>query len=140
MWISGLNSWSRVGYSIGTPALNNCFNISNSGAITIDHRLITPLLYSTKIKASNATVITLEDDVLIIGNLVVNGSSKYKPYWIAGKVNTNGSIRATKGRYAFTRSRASVGLYTIRHNGSTPFSDNNYRVVKLSLLMLPLAL
>ena len=76
-------------------------------------------------------MITLEDDVLITGNLVVNGSSNYKPYWIAGKVNTNGSILATKGRYAFTCSRAGVGLYTITPNGSTPFSDTN-SIVNLS--------
>ena len=99
--------------------------------IKIDYRLITPLLYATKIKASNATVITLEDDVLITGNLVLDGSFKYKPYWIAGQVNTNGSILATKGRYAFTCSRAGVGLYTITPNGSTPFSDTN-SIVNLS--------
>ena len=100
--------------------------------MTVDYKVITPLLYATKIKASKATVITLEDDVLITGNLVVNGSSNYKPYWIAGKVNTNGFILATQGRYTyiyiyiFTSSRTSTGLYIVTPNGSTPFSDTNY--------------
>ena len=37
---------------------------------TDNHRLITPLLYATKLEASNATVITLEDDVKNTGDLV----------------------------------------------------------------------
>ena len=87
MWISGLNCCSRTGYTIGTPALNGCFNISNTGAITVDYRLITPLLYATTIRASNATVITLQDDVAITGNLNVGGLlSRYQVAPVATSV------------------------------------------------------
>ena len=131
MWVSGVNSWNYGGYSIGTPVLGMCFNISNTGATTVDYRLITPLLYAITIKASNATVITLQDDVNITGNLVVDGTitaSNSKPFWVAGKVNgANLTTLSTMGRYGFTVSRAATfaaGVYYIDFN--TDYSNANY--------------
>ena len=46
-----------------------------------------------RIKASTLEYITIDDHVTITGNLIVNGSSKYKPLWVAGKVD--GSILNT---------------------------------------------
>ena len=79
-------------------------------------------------RASNATVITLQDDVTITGNLVVNGSSNYKPYWLAGKVNSSGVLQVSKGRSSFTSSRVSAGLYTITPPTTNPFDGTNYVV------------
>ena len=108
-----------AGYSIGTPVLNNCFNISNSGAITVDYRLITPLLYATKIKASNATAITLEDDVLISTNLNISWNitaSNSNPFYIAGRVAANGTALNSKGQIGFSSTRTAAGNYVITPN------------------------
>ena len=93
MWVSGVNAWSYTGYSVGTNGLGMCFNISNTGATTVDYRLITPLLYTTTLRASNATVITLEDDATITGSF--NSS---KP-WSATTGNI--TLSDTTGNYIY---------------------------------------
>ena len=107
-----------VNYKLASPILQsdiirgylaNQITIDDNVIIIDNHRLITPLLYATKIKASNATVITIEDDVNVTGNLVLYGSLKYIPCWVAGKVDgTNLNSLSTNGRYGFTVTRSSV--------------------------------
>ena len=73
--------------------------------------------------------ITVADNVISTGNLVVNGSSKYKPFWVAGKVDgTNLNTLSTNGRYGFTVTRDSgyaTGVYHI-NVGSKPCKDAHY--------------
>ena len=84
MWV---NCWNRVGYTLGTPVLDSCLTIYDAGTITADYRTMTPLLHAIRMRGNGATHITLDDNVITNGNIVVNGSSKYKPCWIAGKVD-----------------------------------------------------
>ena len=79
MWVCGVNCWGRAGYTHGTPVLNSCLNISDSGAATADVKLRTPLILIDIIRGNGADQVTIGDDVIITGNLVLNGSFEYKP-------------------------------------------------------------
>ena len=131
MWLMGQNYWFNGGYSVGTPGLGMCLNISTIGSVIAPFKIITPLIYSNTMRANGANQITLEDNVTISGNLVVNGSSNYKPYWVAGKVSTAGAQLVSKGRYSFTSARVSAGLYTITPSSTNPFDGTTY-IVNLS--------
>ena len=86
MWAGGVNCWSRTGYSIGTPILDSCVNISDTGTITADYKVRTPLLMTDTIRGNGANQITIDDNVMITGNLVWNVSLNYKPVWVAGNL------------------------------------------------------
>ena len=65
-----------------------------------------PLVHDDKIQGNGAAQVIIDDDVIIYGNLLVNGSSNYKPSWVAGKIDgTTLNILATSGRYGFTVTR-----------------------------------
>ena len=98
MWVSGVNIWNRVGSNIGTPVLNSCLNISDSGAATADVKLRTPLIQTDIIRGNGADQVTIDADVIITGNLVLNRSFEYKPLWLAGTVYGNGVIQSSTGR------------------------------------------
>ena len=70
-----------------------------------------------KIQGNGAAQVIIDDNVIMTGNLVVNGSSKYKPFWVAGKVDgTTSNTLSTNSRYGFTGSRHSgyaAGVYYI---------------------------
>ena len=130
MWACGANVCTRVGFTIGTPILNSCLNIYDAGTITADYRIMTPLLYYNTMIGNGDTQITIADHVVITGNLVVNGSSKYKPCWVAGKVDgTNLTTLSANGKYVFSVTRpseyAAAGVYYI-HVGSNPYKDAHY--------------
>ena len=131
MWVCGVNCWGRAGYTHGTPVLNSCLNISDAGAITADYKLMTPLLYDNTMTGNGDTQVTLEDNVISTGNLVVHGSSNNKPFWVAGKVDgTSVTTLSTNGRYGSTVSRASgyaAGVYYI-NVGSNPYNDAHYMI------------
>ena len=71
----------------GTPVLNNCLTINNMGNVNIPYDTKPPEVIVDRIKASTLEYITIDDNVTSTGNLVVNGSSNYKPCWVAGKVD-----------------------------------------------------
>ena len=131
MWVSRVNSWSRVGYNIGTPILSSCFNISDAGTITADYKIRTPTFQVDTILGNGANQITIDDDVIMTGNLVLTWSFKYKPFWVAGKVyGTNLNTASSKSRFGFNVSRPNgylVGVYSITF-GSNPHADANYVV------------
>ena len=104
-------------------------NISNTGVITADYRIVTPLLYATTIRASNATVVTIQDDARMTCNLIVNGTitaSNSNPFYTAGKVSTAGVILTSKGRGTFTASRSSTGVFVI--TPTIAFGNTNYLI------------
>ena len=96
MWLMGQNSWFNGGYSIETPVLGMCFNISVTGVVTAHYKLLTPISQVDTIRGNGATQVTIDDDVIITGNLVLTGGLNYKPFWLAGKVNGNGVIQSSK--------------------------------------------
>ena len=67
MWLMCQNGWYNGGYSIGTPGLGMCLNISAIGSVKGPYTIITPLMYTNKIIANGATEITLEDNVKMTG-------------------------------------------------------------------------
>ena len=93
MWVSGVNRWSRVGFNIGTTVLGSCLNISNAGTISATYKIITPLLNSDILRANGATQITLDDNVIITGNLTIGRIYKYQNTHTASQ--TAGATRLT---------------------------------------------
>ena len=59
MWASGVNSWNRVGYTIGTPVLKSCLNIYGIWAVTADYKLGTPLIQTDTIRGNGADQIII---------------------------------------------------------------------------------
>ena len=57
-WICGANGYSKNAYSIGTPELNNCLTINNTGNVVIPYGILTTevKLYAIKVIATNGTV------------------------------------------------------------------------------------
>ena len=108
MWVAGGNCWGRKenSFSIGTIGKGACLNIASDGTVLIQYNLT------------------------VSGNLVVAGAIT-SPFWLAGKVNSNGLIQANKGRYIFTCTRVSTGLYTITPPVANP-SEQTYYIVKIT--------
>jgi hypothetical protein len=84
---------------------------------------------TNNIYSNGASQVTVNDNLVVTGNLTVNGSLiNYKPFWAAGRVNgTNLSILKSNGRYGFTVTRAPdfpTGVYKITFNTAAP--DANY--------------
>ncbi len=79
-------------------------------------------------RASTANEITVNDNLTITGDLVVNGTNNINPFWVAGKVN--GATLATNvssGRSSFSVSRATgqpTGVYKI--SWTTPLPSAHY--------------
>ena len=117
IWTTGINTYSNNGYSIGTNVSNSCFNIQPNGVCTANYRLVTPTLYATTIMASNATVVTLDDDVEITKNLKIS-----KP-WSA----TSGNINLTD----------STGNYIFWNNSGLGGPTFNTRSVGTKLVLYP---
>ena len=74
MWVGGLNCWGLAGDSIGTVVIGNCLNISNVGTVKAPYKMKTPLIYTDKIIGNGATQVTIDDDVIITGNLHITGT------------------------------------------------------------------
>ena len=69
---------AAIGYYTRSGS-RSCFNISDTGTITADYKVRTPLLMTDTIRGNGANQITIDDNVMITGNLVWNGSLNYKP-------------------------------------------------------------
>ena len=67
-WVCGVNCWDREGYSIGTPVLNNGFNIDLNGNVDLPYGLITSAITVDSIRALNLEYLTIDDHVITIGN------------------------------------------------------------------------
>jgi hypothetical protein len=84
---------------------------------------------TNNIQANGASQVTVNDNLVVTGNLTVNGSLiNYNPFWVSGRVNgTNLSILKSNGRYGFTVTRHPdfpAGVYRITFD--TPAPDANY--------------
>ena len=51
-----------------------------------------------------------------------------KPFWLAGKVSSDGVSIATQGRYAFTCAKIGAGRYTISPPTDRPLPNADYIV------------
>ena len=87
MWVCGINCWVNTGYTFGAPVLHSCLTINTMGNVNIPYDIKTNEFMVDRIKASTLEYITIDYNVTITGNLVVNGNSTYKPVWVAGKVD-----------------------------------------------------
>jgi osmotically-inducible protein OsmY len=129
-WVSGLNSWARIGYTIGTTVTGACLNISDDGVVEVPFYITTQEVMVDTLRARTAEFITIDDNVTITGSLTVNGyvesgaTVDHNPFWLAGKVASNGTRLSTRGRNQFTSVRNSAGNYTI--STTDAFSDTNY--------------
>ena len=65
MWLMGQTYWLNGGYSIGTPVLGMCLNISDIGSVKAPYKILTPLIDTNKLIAFGATEIALEDHVKV---------------------------------------------------------------------------
>jgi hypothetical protein len=129
MFVAGINCWGRDGYTIGTPVTGYCLNITDGGAVHLQHSLTAEEVLTDTIRASAEEFITINENTIITGNLRVDGilEGNANPFWIAGKFASNGTtVLTSRGRYPFTVSRNGTGYYTITPN--TPFLNTNYIV------------
>ena len=69
----GVNCWDTQGYSIGTPVLNNCYNINLDGNVSIPYNVHTPEIMVYRIKSLVNDQITINDNVLITSDTIING-------------------------------------------------------------------
>jgi hypothetical protein len=109
------------GYNFATNVRS--LKIDPDGTMEVD------IIKTNHIEASGEAQVSIDDNLVVSGNLTVNGSLiNYKPFWAAGRVNgTNLSILKSNGRYGFTVTRAPdfpTGVYKITFNTAAP--DANY--------------
>ena len=95
------------------------------------------MVQTNKVLAYGANEITLDDNVLITGNLNITGNiyaRNINPFWTGGKVNgTNLNILSVIGRYGYTVTRCTtcpIGVYCIESN--TEHSNAKY-VISLTI-------
>jgi hypothetical protein len=75
-----------------------------------------PSLLVDTIKAAGSSQVTCADNLHVAGTLTVTGGDgidKLNPFWCAGKVAGNGAILTTKGRYPYTVTNITNGVYDI---------------------------
>ena len=72
MWVSGVNTWTKAGYSIGTPVIYSCLNISNSGNVEMPHGIKT-----TDINVNNIKILNTNGTVYIKNSLSVSNAELY---------------------------------------------------------------
>jgi hypothetical protein len=107
----------------------------NLGEILADHVdtigdvVVGDAVLTDNIRANGENAVTIGDNLVVTGNLTVNGSLiNYNPFWVSGRVNgTNLSILKSNGKYGFTVTRHPdfpAGVYRITFD--TPAPDANY--------------
>ena len=132
MWHMGQKYWCYGGYSIGTPVLGMCLNISTIGNVSARYELRIPLVHVDNIQGNGDTQVTIDDNVIITGNLTTTGTitaSNSNPFYLAGRVASNGSSLGSKGKICFSASRSSVGVYVVTPNTAV---GNTYYSVSLT--------
>jgi hypothetical protein len=125
MGVSGDLTRGAYWWAGGEDRINiNC----ETGKVKIKNALETPALKADIIQGLSTTTLRIEDNMIIAGNLTVNGAiiaSSLNPFWCAGKVNgTNGAVITTKGRVGFTVNRQQVGTFLISMNTAHPDGAN----------------
>ena len=110
MRVQGVNGWNVLGYSIGTPVLYSCQDITDSGTGSANYKLITPVIQTDILRGCVADQISIEDDVIISGNthitsnsITLGFTSEFSP--VAVSQNTSAALR-----YAQLRDGIITGL------------------------------
>ena len=67
LWGTGIKCWNRRDYNLGTPMLNSCLNINDTGAVTAYDKIRTPLIQADTIRENGSAFITVDADVHMIG-------------------------------------------------------------------------
>ena len=108
-------------------------NIDATNNLTAQNTII-----SNSIQAYDASQVTINDNVVITGNLTVtNGVSSSSNYWCAGRVDTDGTKLNSKGLHTYTVSKGSPGQYTITMNAAHPDGANYICVVSGRTFHIP---
>jgi hypothetical protein len=123
MGVSGGTARGAFWWAGGADRINiNC----ETGIVRIKDAIESPTIHMNVIRGLTASEITIQENVVINGNLTVNGgtSSDWNQFWVVGKAhgNTLGTM-ASKGRYSFTWTRNAqynVGVYYIEFD--TPYA------------------
>ena len=69
----GVRCWDNQGYSIGTPVLNRCFNITLDGNVAILYDVHTFELMVDSMKSRVNDQITINDNVIHTVDTSING-------------------------------------------------------------------
>jgi hypothetical protein len=132
-WVFGYNCWNAPtnALSIGTPGKKSCLSIGVDGVVTLGYKLRTPELLVHTLRGNGETRITIDDNVTITENLIVNGTitdntRSLNPFWICGTVAANGTVvSSNRGKYGFTCHKTGNGYYIISPTNAN-CSDTNY--------------
>ena len=92
VWVAGANCWATTGYSIGSPVLNSCSNIAANGDITMPYIVKTSEIMVDIIRGLTAEHLTVDDNVIISGNLDVTGNFKYSAGNVACTTPLNNNL------------------------------------------------
>ena len=101
MWASGINCWSRTGYSIGTPVLDSCLNITDSGFVSAKFKLVTPVIQTDIIRIYVADQSTTEDAVIIFGTTTVTSNSKTR--WFTCEFSPGSVSQNTSATWSYAQ-------------------------------------
>jgi hypothetical protein len=117
MWVAGINCWQDGdGFTIGAHGVGSCLNISKEGNVHIPLILSAQEIMVDTLKAETTEYLNIDDNVIITGNLTVNGTmtgavAASNPFYIAGKIAANGDIMSSKGRHSFDCVKSGTSYY-----------------------------
>ena len=103
--------------------------IYNVGNVIAPYKIISPKIHTNTILANGNNEITLDDDVILTGNLNITGNitaSNSNPFYIGGKVSGGGSIISSKGKIGFSVVKSSIGVFVI--TPTIAFGNTNYLI------------
>jgi hypothetical protein len=130
MWVVGQGAWAEPGFSIGTQVRGACLNINSAGVVSAPYYITTPEVVAAEIRASTADQVTVNDSVIITGNLTVEGTfyaENSNPFWAAGRFNGTSLFKKdSAGRSDFNVERVSgfaAGVYRISFNSHPKGGD-----------------
>ena len=101
--------WDNHGYSIGTPVLNNCLNITLDGNLDAAYGLTTPAITVNNISASTSEYLNIGDNAVITGYLSVGGDVNLaRTLYVRTPQQGGGNIRIVP---TVDGNEASIGFY-----------------------------
>jgi hypothetical protein len=120
-----------AGNSYFTGPLTGFGGATITGTTTTDTLVANTEVVADSMRASTANALTIADNLVVTGDLTVNGTSNVggNPYWVAGRVQ-NTTILQSKGQQTFTITMLAAGFYRI--NFAQPHPDgSNYIALAL---------
>ena len=124
-----------TGFLEGQGGAQIAGNVAAASMHSIGEISTDALVRTDELRGLVAEAVTIRDNVVITGDLTVQGSSNTaNPYWVAGRVRAaDQAVLNSKGRYSFTVSRApgySTGVFLVEW--SEPHPDGANLVAVLS--------